>query len=148
MPRDDWAKARAKDAAKRSKRPQPRKSRKRGSRKRGVRSTNGWNPNTVLWFGKHKGQPLCNIPQDYLVWLANSNSDRSWRISELQRYLRTWLATRDRVSQPTDGRGLAANDRETEPSRPEHAELMDDIPDTGRNQLDLAFEQLAKGTRC
>ena len=24
---------------------------------------------TTLWFGKHKGVPLSEIPKDYLVWL-------------------------------------------------------------------------------
>ena len=32
-------------------------------------ATEWYQSNTTLWFGKHKGKPLSEIPPDYLVWL-------------------------------------------------------------------------------
>lgn len=36
--------------------------------------------NTVLWFGKHKGSCLKDVPADYLLWLLNNATSLSARI--------------------------------------------------------------------
>lgn len=97
MPRDDWAKARAKDAAKRGKKkPQPRhKNQTRRPRHTQPRChlTNAWSENSVLWFGIHKNTPVREVPRDYLKWLLNSDlSKKSWRIANLCNFLRAFLA--------------------------------------------------------
>ena len=41
-------------------------------------ATEYYQSNTSLWFGRHKGVPLSEVPKDYLVWL---------------KYKTTWYAT-------------------------------------------------------
>jgi len=31
----------------------------------------------ILTFGKHKGEPLDQVPSDYLLWIIR-NADRKW----------------------------------------------------------------------
>ena len=89
MPKDDWGKARAKDAVRRARRDRP--PRKRGRRPATLPKTNAWNPNSVLWFGRYRGTPVCNVPRSYLLWLASQPACLSWQINALCEYLRRYL---------------------------------------------------------
>jgi hypothetical protein len=90
MPRDSWSKANARSkygpapyaqsfcknkrifdngaARKRSK--ASRKAQERMSRNP-AEVARRFSPNSVLWFGKHKNKPICEVPMDYLAWLAS-----------------------------------------------------------------------------
>lgn len=82
MPRDDWAKARAKDVAKR-------RQRKRG-RHHTIKpiKTGAYSEETKLWFGKHKDKPLKDVPESYLRWLVSLPPSASWQINALCEHLR------------------------------------------------------------
>lgn len=75
MPRDDWAKARAKDAARRGRDGTSTRKRKNVKRSQSLRQTNitrdrlqSWG--AKLWFGKFKGRRLRDCPRWYLEFLA------------------------------------------------------------------------------
>jgi len=88
MPKDLWEKARAKDAAKKAAK---RASRHRNKRKR-LKPTNAWNPNSKLWFGKHRDVAIKNVPIQYLQWLVNNSQPaKSDRVTALCKFLRSYL---------------------------------------------------------
>lgn len=87
MPRDDWARAKAKDAARRRVRPTKMSGKAKAASIRRLAS-----PETKLWFGKHKGRKVREIPRDYLLWLLNTESDRKhWRMEALKGFLRGYV---------------------------------------------------------
>lgn len=164
MPRDEWAKARANDIARKAGwRPGERKARKK-SRKRGRRhrkpipKTDAWNQNTVLWFGKYNGQPLCEIPQSYLSWIVAHPTHSSWRIAELCNYLRTTYLpqTRSKTATPERDTSYIGGPSRSCHSVADYASSQtDQLPaeSGGRSNpdaqaatspLELAFQQLAK----
>ena len=95
MPKDDWAKAKRKDAAKKAVADKPNKRKRHGRHGRrhaiSKQRTNACNPNTKLWFGKYKDQAIKDIPRSYLSWLAQQSS-QSWRIELVQTYLLNYLS--------------------------------------------------------
>lgn len=99
MPKDAWAKARAKDTARRA----TRRDRSPQKRRRHIpqEGPGDWNQNTVLWFGKHRNKPIKDVPRKYLVWLS-CQIWRGWRMQNLRTWLRkTYLpATRPQDSSP------------------------------------------------
>jgi hypothetical protein len=98
MPRDDWARERAKDAAKRlSKQNTSRKKSKHARaishKKSHVSQSRLQTPTTVLWFGKFKNRTLRDVfiqDPSYINWLAGlTPREDSWRLKLLVDYLRT-----------------------------------------------------------
>ena len=172
MPRDDWERLNRRESATKAVREgralvikqgkRPTGKRKRGRRhKKPAPKTGAWSQNTVLWFGKHKGQPLHEVPHNYLTWMASQPPHSSWRIAELCNYLRkTYLpqtrskiATPERVTSANNGGPRSCH------SVAEHASSQTDhtVAESGGrynpdaqaaiNPLELAFQQLAQGTR-
>ena len=93
MPRDDWQSERNKDAAKRGKRKHKGRSRGMSAAAKAASIERLSSPETMLWFGKHKGQKVRDVPRSYLQWLLNSKSDREhWRMEALKGFLRQYLA--------------------------------------------------------
>jgi len=94
MPKDDWAKATAKDRGRQALRDGSalltKKQVKGKGRKRRTKKTGAWSPNTVLWFGKHKDTAIKDVPLQYLNWLAKSEHN-NWRFVDLATYLRQYL---------------------------------------------------------
>lgn len=41
-----------------------------------------YNESACLWFGKHKGKHISEIPVDYLVWLRYGENDMYKKISK------------------------------------------------------------------
>jgi hypothetical protein len=95
MPRDDWAKDKAKDVGRKAvqegralycgKRKARRPAR---TVKFNLPETGPFNHDTVLWFGKYKGRTLKQVPGDYLVWLTRQPASRNLRINDLCESLR------------------------------------------------------------
>ena len=83
MPKDEWAKARAKDAAKK------RRPRSRGIRryKRAFGGPGAYSNSTVLWFGKYKEKAIRDIPLSYIRWLSVVQSG-SQNVAKLAEWLR------------------------------------------------------------
>jgi uncharacterized protein (DUF3820 family) len=103
MPRDDWAKASRKDAAKRGvKNSLPVSGKKKRRRRRDRKDKKVLaetiarkrlsSENTILWFGKHKGMRVGDIPRGYLWWLVqNHDQGRSWQMDMLCTFLQDYL---------------------------------------------------------
>lgn len=79
MPKDEWAKANSKDAARRSKRPDEyrrhssSKKKNRDSRAEEMTRRRLSSLGTRFWFGKHKGRTVAEvlrIDRPYLVWFS------------------------------------------------------------------------------
>jgi hypothetical protein len=75
MPRDDWAKARAKDAARKGRQGNTTRTRKNCKRKISLKAERikadrlqSWD--AKLWFGKFAGKRLRECPQWYLEFLS------------------------------------------------------------------------------
>jgi len=83
MPKDEWAKAKAKDAAKK------RRPRSHGKRrpKRSFKGLAAYSGSTVLWFGKHKNEAIRDVPLGYIRWLASVPSE-SQNVAKLVKWLR------------------------------------------------------------
>ena len=88
MPRDEWK--RANDRSEYGPvRAEKKKDRKRGRHhKPKRRGTGAYNGNMKMWFGKHKGEPLKDVPEPYLRWLAFQPRCQSWQINALCCHLR------------------------------------------------------------
>ena len=125
MPRDDWAKARAKDKARNSRgRRSVGRSRKRKQDR--ISQNRLQSPSTVLWFGVHKGKTLSTVAEiepSYIQWLSGLTPDKTaWRLKHLVKYLRTSprLANR-RMARHMGGdeapatTNMACESRQTEP---------------------------------
>jgi hypothetical protein len=88
VPRDEWAKARSRNIARKAER----QKRTRRPRHAPHKRANGhWHPRAKLWFGKHKDQEIRQIPRSYLAWLCDQTAN-SWRLQHLQAFLRSYLA--------------------------------------------------------
>lgn len=96
MPKDEWARARAKDIARKGEpykavtsRDQARRDRARRWREKQRLQS----PSTKLWFGKYRGQSISTIQLKdpaYLQWLSQQTvSDSNWRMQKLVAYLRS-----------------------------------------------------------
>lgn len=98
MPRDDWAKARSRDAAKRSSRGKLHGWKPKAKHRKKIlsidRAASRWSPESKLWFGKFTNRPLRAVPLDYLRWLActRASEDKSWRMTALRVFLRRYIA--------------------------------------------------------
>lgn len=47
------------------------------------------NDNTVMWFGKHKGVTLANVPGSWLMWWYNNNHNPEYpKLKELREYIK------------------------------------------------------------
>ena len=84
MPKDAWRSARQRKrfgavAAPRAPKPRRRKPRRT--------PTAAYSPETVLWFGKHKGTRLGDAPLDYLNWLCSQPPGPSGQINALVEWL-------------------------------------------------------------
>jgi len=89
MPKDDWLKARNKQKSKKNaKRTGPRGMSKEAKEACTERLSK---PETKLWFGKHKGMMVKDVPREYLRWLANQDNHRNWRMKTLVAYIRGYL---------------------------------------------------------
>jgi len=101
MPRDDWARenARAKYGPAPAKKIGKKKSgaeEREACRKKNTRDDAGpgnWNASSKLWFGKHKGKAIRDIPRDYLEWLVKQPEPTSWRLKRLRGFLVGYLAS-------------------------------------------------------
>jgi hypothetical protein len=91
MPKDTWAKERAKDAAwKVTVLDRNAARRLRASTHAEIRRLQS--PSTRLWFGKYRNRTIQVIQQKdpaYLQWLSHQNvSDSDWRMQALVAYLK------------------------------------------------------------
>jgi hypothetical protein len=48
--------------------------------------------NTVLWFGKHKGVAIRNVPTGYLRWMVENINRDSWRMEVLCGFIAEYLS--------------------------------------------------------
>ena len=88
MPKDDWAKAKRKDAAKKA--VADKKADLLYGRpfvpKQPKRLAGDWSPESKLWFEKYKDQVIKDIPTAYLAWLVKQ-PPKDDRTKSLQRYI-------------------------------------------------------------
>ena len=96
MPKDEWARARVKEASQKVAREDGLTSHARNRRDRAAR----WrekqrlqSPATRLWFGKYRGEIISTIQHKdpaYLQWLSHQSiADSDWRMQALVAYLRS-----------------------------------------------------------
>jgi uncharacterized protein (DUF3820 family) len=95
MPTDQWAKAnaRAKYGPVHAQKVKRRKARKAGQLKRAAmkRGPGQFSHLSVLWFGKHKGKYIFDVPPGYLGWLCNQPTPKSSNMVRLIEFLRVYL---------------------------------------------------------
>lgn len=98
MPRDDWAKARAKDAARKGRQGVSTRKRKNVKRSQSLRQTQvmrdrleSWDAR--MWFGKFNGRKLRDCQRWYLDFLTTLEPT-SERIRMIVSFLRSELKTR------------------------------------------------------
>jgi hypothetical protein len=94
MPKDEWL--RANNHAKygpRGPNPQPTHRRKAyKAARQHAKTGDHWSPRSKLWFGKHKDKEISEVPQDYLIWIVNSQQrGRWWRMDGLVVFLKEYL---------------------------------------------------------
>lgn len=96
MPKDAWKPTRDRNATRRAKADQwASKSKKRveskarTKKKQAIMQARICRPETALWFGKHKGTRICDLPLSYIHWLA-ALQPTSAPMQHLVCYLRTY----------------------------------------------------------
>jgi uncharacterized protein (DUF3820 family) len=135
MPRDEWAKARAIDAAKRGK---PSKLSRLGKKRQrsNTRAANHLeakrlqSTSTKLWFGKHKGrtiQFLINNHPDYLRWLRELPPAADWRMKALLEFLKNIkldaMIKHSQLTRQTASAAVTQGNRTAPVSKDSNAEL-------------------------
>jgi len=97
MPRDDWAKARARNTARKAERRNDRSSqrsirRNKAHRKQKTQESRLQSWSTVFWFGRHKGKTVSQvnaIDPSYIVFMANRPvPEKAWRMYLLVQFLK------------------------------------------------------------
>ena len=94
MPRDDWARARAKDVARRSTQKLnvrgKTKSARSNKRKKSHHTLDRLRQSTTkFWFGKHNGKTVAEVAKsdpDYIIWLSKQPSNH-WRMTTFINHL-------------------------------------------------------------
>lgn len=97
MHRDDWAKARARDVARKAERRNDSSSqrsirRNKAHRKQKTQESRLQSWSTVFWFGRHKGKTVSQvnaIDPSYIVFMANRPvPEKAWRMYFLVQFLK------------------------------------------------------------
>lgn len=105
MPRDDWAKAKRAEVARRLQRQNDHaasrsKARSLSRKNRHVATNRLQSLQTVLWFGKHKGKSVGHILKadssylDFLVRTAETKQQNNWRMDALVQFLAKIISNR------------------------------------------------------
>lgn len=69
-------------------------------KQRHYKPTGAWSGSTVLWFGKHKGKPVRDVPANYLFWLSRQTSNAK-NIQALAKWLRDqYIQLREQPAEP------------------------------------------------
>lgn len=100
MPRDDWARARARDAVQRQERRHrninrstPKSCRTAKTKQGRIAAERLQSMTTRFWFGRHNGKTVREVldaDPGYIHWLASRPAaDGAWRMALLVQFLRT-----------------------------------------------------------
>jgi len=154
MPRDDWAKARAKDAAKRSSghnnRSASRSVRRSKERKQAHVTTQRLQSyDTRLWFGKHKDKTVREVlskDPGYIAFLCRSEPPtNAWRMKALVQFLKQIMSRHS----PQNGHPVPATDMR------EDEALVTSIEGRGKSvaralgtSAEPDFQQMFEAYRC
>lgn len=92
----------------------------------------------IMPFGKHKGQPVEDLPEDYLQWLKDNVELRSRRLKDaVDRALAGSKASRN---------PFYSDSRQAPPRKPEWAIILGVSAAAGRLEIASAYRQRAMET--